>query len=66
MSFDAYRDVDARKAMVAYVMASRRIDERTALDELRRLNHVGLAYVHRDAMAQCTHRVNYDPCEVGR
>ena len=68
-AFDAYRDDDARKLMIEYVMRSRIIDAPRAVNELRGLNHVGLAYVYRDAVAagwrsSGTVANDYDPCAV--
>jgi hypothetical protein len=67
-AFDAYRDDSARKLMIEFVTNSRRIDPRAAVAELRALNHVGLAYVYRDALAAAakSNAVEYDPCEVRR
>ena len=67
-AFDAYRDDAARKLMIEFVMRSRRIDAPRAVAELRGLNHVGLAYVFRDALAAAfnSNAVEYDPCEVRR
>jgi hypothetical protein len=67
-AFDAYRDADARKLMIEFVMAQRSIDAPTAVTELRALNHVGLAYVYQDAIARAGrgNQVDYDPCQVGR
>ncbi len=67
--YDVYRTPEARKLMLDYVMASRGIDASYAVAELRALNHVGLAYVYRDAMLRYqihVARVDYDPCAVGR
>lgn len=66
--FDAYRDAPSRKLMIEYVMASRFIDATAAVSELRKLNHVGLAYLYRDAVAAQMRgtRVDYDPCGIGR
>lgn len=66
--FDAYRDPEARKLMVEFVMSSRVIDAGKAVAELRGLDHVGLAYVYRDAVAALSRasRGEYDPCEVSR
>jgi hypothetical protein len=67
-AFDAYRDQEARTLMVAFVASSRMIEAPHALAELRGLNHVGLAYVYRDAIAAAakSNAVDYDPCEVQR
>ncbi len=70
-AFDAYRDDDARKLMIEYVMRSRIIDAPRAVNELRGLNHVGLAYVYRDALAasfgaSAKAAADYDPCAVVR
>lgn len=66
--FDAYRDPDARKLMLEYVMTSRFVDASTAVVALRGLDHVGLAYLYRDAIAAVgrRNRVDYDPCAIGR
>jgi hypothetical protein len=66
--FDAYRNPDARKLMVEYVMTSRVIDAGKAVAALRELDYVGLAYVHRDAVAALSRASSgeYDPCEVIR
>lgn len=66
--FDAYRDPEARKLMVEFVMSSRVIDAGKAVAELRGLDHVGLAYVYRDAAGALSRasRGEYDPCEVSR
>ena len=64
--FDAYRDEKARQLMVEFVMRSKIVDARAAVNELRGLNHVGLAYVYQDALASAV-RANssdYDPCAV--
>lgn len=62
--FDAYRDPDSRKLMIEYVMASRIVDAPMAVNALRSLDHVGLAYLYRDAIAAAGrgNRVDYDPC----
>lgn len=67
-AFDAYRDQEARKLMIDFVVTSRRLDPLVALAELRGLNHVGLAYVYRDATAAAAkpNAVDYDPCAIGR
>ena len=67
-AFDAYRDDEARKLMIEFVMQSRRLEAPRAVAELRALNHVGLAYVYRDALAAAfnSNAVEYDPCEVRR
>lgn len=68
--FDAYRDPDARKLMLEFVISSRRIDAQRAVAELRTLNHVGLAHVYQDAIAAAARSsaavTDYDPCRVGR
>jgi hypothetical protein len=67
--FDAYRDPDARKLMIEYVMASRFVDANIAVDALRGLDHVGLAYLYRDALAAAFRErspLDYDPCAIGR
>ena len=65
LTFDAYRDADARKLMIEYVMASRFMDAATAIAQLGLLDHVGLAYVYRDALALVGKAqradANYDP-----
>lgn len=68
VAFDAYRDQEARDAMISFVMAQRTLDKPRAVSELRGLNHVGLAHVYRDALAAGgrANRVDYDPCEALR
>lgn len=67
-AFDAYRNEEARKLMIEFVMRTRCLDARAAVAELRSLNFIGLAYLHRDAVsvtdAPCA--VDYDPCAVRR
>jgi len=68
-AFDAYRDDEARKLMIDFWIRQRVIDHARAVAELRSLNHVGLAYVYRDAIARSGQGgtlVDYDPCERGR
>jgi hypothetical protein len=67
-NFDAYRDVEARKLMIAFIMGKHAMDQRRAVSELSRLNHVGLAHIYRDAMAAAGrgNQVDYDPLEIGR
>ena len=62
-AFDAYRDDAARKLMIEFVCSSRTIDASRAVAELRQLNHVGLAYVYRDAIAAVSMptQIEYDP-----
>ena len=65
VAYDAYRDDAARKLMVEFVCNSRMIEPARAVVELRALNHVGLAYVYRDAIAASSRSeaaVEYDPC----
>jgi hypothetical protein len=67
-AFDAYRDKDARTLMIDFVMRQRALDPIAATAALRGLNHVGLAYVYRDALG-AQHRASipdYDPCAAGR
>ena len=67
-AFDAYRDDVARKLMIEFVARTRGLEAPRAVNELRALNHVGLAYVYRDALAAAfkSNAVDYDPCEVRR
>jgi hypothetical protein len=68
--FDGYRDDAARKLMIAYVMRRHAVNHDAAVANLRTLDHVGLAWLYRDAVGDsgggATTRVEYDPCEVGR
>ncbi len=66
--FDAYRDPPARELMIDFVVASRGLQRPVAVAELRGLNHVGVAYVYRDALKAtfAGQRVDYDPCQIGR
>jgi hypothetical protein len=50
--FNTYRDPETRRAMVGYVARSRFVDAVTAERELLTLNAVGLAYLHRDMLAE--------------
>jgi hypothetical protein len=65
--FDAYRDPEARKLMIDFVCHQRRIMPPRAVAALRELNHVGLAYIYRDAVRSTQYSANeydYDPCAV--
>ena len=69
--FDAYRDKASRDLMIEYVARTRIIEAPRAVAELRALNHVGLAYVYRDAVAAAWRSSSaaaddYDPCAVAR
>ena len=69
--FDAYRDKASRDLMIEYVARTRIIEAPRAVAELRALNHVGLAYVYRDAIAASSGATakaaaDYDPCGVIR
>ena len=66
--YDVYRDPEARKLMLDFVVSTRSIIAARAVAELRSLNHVGLVHVYRDALAAAGQgvRVDYDPCEAGR
>jgi hypothetical protein len=63
-AFDTYRDAETRKMMVEHVMHSRFLDAHRAVAELRSLNHVGLAYLFKDAAATAQHTAEYDPCQI--
>lgn len=68
-SFDGYRDDASRKLMISYVMRRHAVNHDAAVANLRSLDHVGLAYLYRDAVGDSrggATRVDYDPCEVGR
>ena len=57
--------------MIEYVARTRIIEAPRAVAELRALNHVGLAYVYRDAVAAAWRSSSaaaddYDPCAVAR
>jgi len=65
MLFDTYRDAQTREAMIDYVADTRSIEPQRALDDLRALDHIGLAWLYRD-MLRATgqgHLVDYDPSE---
>jgi hypothetical protein len=67
--FDAYRDDDSRKLMIQFVMRRHAVNHDVAVNRLRTLDHVGLAYLYLDAVGESgggATRVDYDPCEVGR
>ena len=69
--FDAYRDEASRKLMIEFVARTRIIEAPRAVAELRGLNHVGLAYVYRDALAaafgaSAKAAADYDPCAIAR
>lgn len=49
--FDRYRDVDTRLGMVEFVMGLRRLSSQKVVDDLRKLNAIGLAYLYRDMLA---------------
>lgn len=68
VGFDTYRDDESRKLMIEFVMARHAMDANRAVAQLRALNHVGLAYLYRDALARAGsgNLVDYDPCEVRR
>jgi hypothetical protein len=68
-TFDSYRSPDDRQAMIDFVMKQRgAMTGDQAVRELNSLNHVGLAHLYRDMLAASGqgHRIDYDPCEIGR
>jgi hypothetical protein len=70
ITFDNYRDDEARQLMIASFMAIYSIDAKEAMDRLRLLAGDGraLAYAYREALTRAGrgNQVDYDPCEVGR
>lgn len=67
--FDSYRTPDDRKLMAEFVLRTRfnwdtRMETiQIVIEELRGLNHIGLATLYRDAVGAqgSKHKADYDP-----
>ena len=66
--YDVYRNPDARKLMLEYVMRTFVVSASEAVTRLRSIETIqGLSAVYWDAVASVTRpRVDYDPLAIGR